>query len=544
MNAFFNQSERLRAENYQLKKKIEQLQAEGYIGKLLFQHTEEMAKKDRKINRLQLENEKLNQRRSEDLARIRSLEYNLSISQLELSELNVQVQQNQISTKAKLEERDGVIQKLTAQINRDYTNSSIPSSMCIGHGVIHNGRVKSGRKPGGQPGHTGHSRKKHIPNNQIKINAPCSCASCSAKKLMTTGRTKTKQLIDLKIEVSATDFISDEYYCPDCGERFYANFPSELVNEVNYGSDIKTLSTFLNNYCNVSLDKTAEVLYEISGGNIKISKGTLCNFSKELTRKTATYMNEIALDLREAPVIHTDATNARVNGKSAYIFVFANNNGKLYSAQPHKGIAALTGSPIDNYSGITVHDHESSFYRFGQEHQECNIHILRYLLDAAENEPHLTWHNRMRQLLLNMNQDRKVLLSAGESSFKESSLKSYYSQYQKILDDADKEYFEHPPTKYYPTGFNLAARLRKFKEHHLLFLNNFLVPFDNNLSERSLRIAKGKMKTAGTFRSLSNGLLRYCNFLSIVETSKCKGTPVYQTVKEIYSDECKLWNNP
>lgn len=70
MNAFFNQSERLRAENYQLKKKIEQLQAEGYIGKLLFQHTEEMAKKDRKINRLQLENEKLNKRRSEDLAKI------------------------------------------------------------------------------------------------------------------------------------------------------------------------------------------------------------------------------------------------------------------------------------------------------------------------------------------------------------------------------------------------------------------------------------------------------------------------------------------
>lgn len=169
-----------------------------------------MAKKDRKINRLQLENEKLNKRRSEDLAKIWSLEYNLSISQLELSELNVQVQQNQISTKAKLEERDGVIQKLKAQINRDYTNSSIPSSMCIGHGVIHNGRVKSGRKPGGQLGHTGHSRKKHIPNNQIKINAPCSCASYSAKKLMTTGRTKTKQLIDPKIEVSATDFISDE----------------------------------------------------------------------------------------------------------------------------------------------------------------------------------------------------------------------------------------------------------------------------------------------------------------------------------------------
>ena len=50
--------------------------------------------------------------------------------------------------------------KLRAQINRDYKNSSIPSSKSIKRKKIANSREKTGRKPGGQPGHPGHHRKK------------------------------------------------------------------------------------------------------------------------------------------------------------------------------------------------------------------------------------------------------------------------------------------------------------------------------------------------------------------------------------------------
>ena len=55
------------------------------------------------------------------------------------------------------------VQKLTAQINRNYENSSIPSSKAIARKKIFNSREKTGRKPGGQPGHRGHCRKKLTP---------------------------------------------------------------------------------------------------------------------------------------------------------------------------------------------------------------------------------------------------------------------------------------------------------------------------------------------------------------------------------------------
>nr|WP_287082728.1 DUF6444 domain-containing protein [Blautia sp. LMAG:36] len=70
-------------------------------------------------------------------------------------------------TAARLEEEQGKNLKLRAQINRDYENSSIPSSKIIKRKKITNSRKKSGRKPGGQPGHKGHSRKKQEPTHPI-----------------------------------------------------------------------------------------------------------------------------------------------------------------------------------------------------------------------------------------------------------------------------------------------------------------------------------------------------------------------------------------
>lgn len=40
----------------------------------------------------------------------------------------------------------------------------------------------------------------------------------------------------------------------------------------------------------------------------------------------------------------------------------------------------------------------------------------------------------------------------------------------------------------------LLKRMEKYRENHLLFLHDFTVPFDNNMSERDLRKAKNREK--------------------------------------------------
>lgn len=78
---------------------------------------------------------------------------------------------------------------------------------------------------------------------------------------------------------------------------------------------------------------------------------------------------EIFADMLLCPVMHTDCTNAKVNGKSAYVFVCATPDGKvLYFAREKKGNEGVKGTVAENYQGILVHDHEKMFYRYGTEH--------------------------------------------------------------------------------------------------------------------------------------------------------------------------------
>lgn len=62
--------------------------------------------------------------------------------------------------KEKLEKAEGNNKKLLAQLNRDYENSSIPSSQSRNRKKISNNREHTGRKPGAQPGHVHHGRRK------------------------------------------------------------------------------------------------------------------------------------------------------------------------------------------------------------------------------------------------------------------------------------------------------------------------------------------------------------------------------------------------
>ena len=65
----------------------------------------------------------------------------------------------------------------------------------------------------------------------------------------------------------------------------------------------------------------------------------------------------------------------------------------------------------------------------------------------------------------------------------------------------------------------LLNRLEKYKANHLLFLHDFAVSFDNNMSERDLRKCKSRQEMSGGFRTQA-GSSMYCDILSVIETAK------------------------
>ena len=64
-----------------------------------------------------------------------------------------------------------------------------------------------------------------------------------------------------------------------------------------------------------------------------------------------------------SPVMHTDCTNARENGKSCQVYVCATPDGKaLYFAREKKGHEGVKGTVTEDYQGILVHDHDITFF--------------------------------------------------------------------------------------------------------------------------------------------------------------------------------------
>ena len=128
-------------------------------------------------------------------------------------------------------------------------------------------------------------------------------------------RTITKQKIDIHVEVQVTEYLADEYYNSKTGERVHASFPKGVVDDVNYGGNIRAFLFLLNNDCCTSIDKSRRFLSDLTGGKLNISKGMINKLSKSFAEKTETQRKEIFADMLLSPVMHTDCTNARANGK-------------------------------------------------------------------------------------------------------------------------------------------------------------------------------------------------------------------------------------
>jgi len=428
-----------------------------------------------------------------------------------------------------LEEEKGRNKKLHAQLNRDYENSSTSSSLKPNHKKIVNNREKTDKKPGGQPGHEGHGRKKHEPTMVITIPAPEKYACNPAYK--PTGNMIRKQVVNMNVALFVDEYATEEFRDILTGQRVHADFPKGIVNDVNYGGSVKAFAFLLNNYCCVSIDKVRDFLSGLTDGALEISKGMINGLCKEFSEKTQKEQKEAFSDLLLSPVMNTDCTTARVGGKSAHIYVCATPDKVMYFARKNKGHEGVKGTPVQDYQGILVHDHDLTFYKYGTGHQECLSHPLRYLKDSMQNEPGLEWNKSMQELIKEMIHYRNNLDESEDIG--PDIVAGFEIRYDGVLNIAKDEYEYEPPSDYYKDGYNLYARMDSYKENHLLFLRDRRVPSDNNLSERLLRIYKRKQKQAMTFRSFEN--LEYlCQSMGVLATLSSQNKTLYKSIATIF----------
>lgn len=418
--------------------------------------------------------------------------------------------------------------RLKSIINNDSSNTSLPPSTDQKGGKpanTYNGREKTGRRTGGQKGHVGTTLTKSFVEEKIK-------SGTCRHEIRTIGDTAgqnyiTKYVVDL----SVVPCITEIRIYPDDQGRFA--IPKEYRSDVTYGENIKAMAVSLYSEGVMSNDRIAAFLNSVSNEELGLSEGSVYGFCKRFARNSRESIGHLETRLLNQAVVATDATTVTVNGEQNYIRNFSAEDTVLYCAMKSKTIEAMEEiNFLKNYTGILVHDHETALYHFGTDHGECNVHLLRYLRKNTEETGH-EWSKEMSALLCGMNRERKALISQGRCSFPEETIAAYEKKYQGLLAKGREENKKTAHKYAKEDEVKLLNRMEKYSHNHLLFLHDFSVFFDDNMSERDLRKAKNRQKMAGGFRK-DSGHEMYCSILTVIETLKRRKMGLLENIKRLF----------
>lgn len=418
--------------------------------------------------------------------------------------------------------------RLRSIINNDSSNSSLPPSSDQKGGRpvnTYNGRPETGRKAGGQKGRRGTTLTKAEIEEKIR-SGKCRHEVCTLGSVK-SGKYITKYVIDLKTETVITEV---RIYADEQGK---IHIPTQYHSDVTYGENVKALAAALYSEGVMSNDRIAAFLNAAGGDTLELSEGSVYGFCKKMEENSVKIIQQLEEDLLNQSVIATDATTVTVNGTQNYIRNFSTMNTAVYHAMSSKSIEALKEIDLlTRYSGTLLHDHETALYHFGTGHAECNVHIIRYLRKNTE-ESGNKWSGEMISLLCDMNKMRKALMEQGITGFSDEEIRKYEQKYKDIIAKGRKEN-RNTLHKYAKDDESaLLNRMEKYSRNHLLFLHDFSVPFENNISERDLRKAKNRQKMAGGFRKES-GHKMYCSILTIVETLKRRKMGIIENIRQLF----------
>ena len=422
---------------------------------------------------------------------------------------------------------------LRAQLGTNSRNSSKPPSS-DGPGVKphpKSQRGSSGRKPGGQPGHSGHSLRLVDAPDAIQVHAPARCQACGASlEAVSALRRERRQVVDIPtVQARVVEHQAETKYCPGCGAETTGEFPEGIKAPAQYGPGVATVGVYLNQEQLLPLERTCRVLSDLFG--CPISEGTLERAVAACHERLAEVEATIKGGIAGAEVAHFDETGVNVGGKTSWLHVASTPRLTFFAIHQKRGRAALDEiGVLPQFRGRAVHDGLTSYWQYGQcQHGLCNAHHLRELT-FVEEQLGQGWAKDLKGLLLEIKRAVDDARGRGRDGLSAQVKREFERRYDALLAEGHQA---NPPPE--PTGKrgrpkrgkagSLVARLREHQEATLAFMADFRVPFDNNQAERDLRMTKVRQKISGCFRT-TMGAKRFCRIRGYLSTLRKQGASI------------------
>jgi transposase len=432
-----------------------------------------------------------------------------------------------------LEER---VARMEAILSKDSSNSGKPPSTDIVRKPV-SLRKRTGRRSGGQQGHFGATLRlaKH-PDKIIIHTAPSEC--CCGRDLTDIAATvERRQVFDIPaVKPTITEHRLEKKRCPDCGTLAAASAPSDVVQPVQYGIQVRTLVVCLVHQHCVPMKRTADFCREFFG--IPISTGSVQNILVWWHERLAPCEAVLRQKLLSISTLHADETGCYIDGARWWIHAISSEQYALFFVHENRGRKAIDAMNIlPAYTGTVVHDDWKPYDGYGNAHGRCNVHHGRELKFGTEEE-HRRWTIFMYALLFRIKGAVEQAKLRGRHALSKRMQRYYIRRYRTIVTNGKKEYAIIKRVRgrrgrvKQTASKNLLDRFLFYEADILRFMTDFTVPFDNNLVERDLRMIKVKQKVSGCFRSLEGAEI-FARIRSVMVSLRKKGMNVASSLRKI-----------
>lgn len=376
-----------------------------------------------------------------------------------------------------LEEKNRLLEQrvsdLENRLAKNSSNSGKPPSSDGLNKKTRSLRGKSGKRPGGQPGHQGRSLLAVDNPDHVVTHTPAHCENCnSSLSSIEANDVEKRQVFDLpEPQIEVTEHRAETKQCPCCGHHTSADFPEGVAAFVQYGERVQALAAYFHNQHLIPIDRVCEIFEDIYG--ISLSAGTCVNVDKRFFARLSSFEEGLKGYLIASRILHFDETGMRCDKKLHWLHVASSSEATFYSLHIKRGQEAMDACGIlPEFHGRAIHDHWMPYFSYEQiTHGLCNAHHLRELTYVYEQEK-AGWALKMKEHLLATNQ--RVEEAAGHLSAE--LVQEIELTYAKIILEgviaypADWGLSEEESKK--SAGSNLLKRLIRQEEAVLAFVHD------------------------------------------------------------------------
>jgi len=433
-------------------------------------------------------------------------------------------------------------QRLKDQLAKNSRNSSKPpSSDGPAKPKPKSLRPRGQRKPGGQPGHPGHTLRRVEEPDHVVPHSVTHCKKCGLElTAQAPDKVEARQVFDIpepKLEV--TEHRVETKTCT-CGHVNRAEFPTGVTGPAQYGPRVKAVAAYLNGYQLLPYERTAELFEDLFG--CPLSEATVFASTGSAAELAKGPVEAVRNALIAAEVASFDETGCRVDGINQWLHSASTDRLTYYHFHRKRGTEGMNAANVlPHFNGRAIHDFWKPYLTYDCDHGLCNAHHLRELIFIFEQyDQH--WAKNMIDCLLEANEAVKNAKAADLTALPEEQCARIQAEYDFTLHQGFRS---NPAPVSDPTrpkkrgrpkkskARNLLERLGCYKHEALAFLRDFRVPFDNNLAERDLRMMKLRQKISGGFRTES-GAQSFCRLRSYISTAKKNGRNIIDAIVGLF----------